>query len=312
MATMFEIMVAGEDPGFAGGAARAAFEEIDRIELELSRYAPNSDISRINNLGPHSAVRVGIDAFQCLALAVACWRETGGAFDASLGALMECWVARDRSLRHPSADELERARERTGMACLSLDESAMAVRVGERVPLLDLGAIGKGYAVDRAVELLKEWGVASALVHGGTSSVFAYGEVGGQAGWPVTITRPGPEGRVIGTFMLSDAGLGGSGIEKGRHIIDPRRGVPVDGHRAAWVISESAGRSDALSTACMVLDPDDIRAMIERDGRLGGVVLPAAALENEQSAGGRGPHGGSPDGAPLRFGTLAGFTLSAA
>ncbi|MBP1654881.1 MAG: apbE 1 [Bacteroidetes bacterium] len=268
MATMFEVMTAGEEPGFAGGAARAAFEEIDRIEQELSRYSPNSDIARINNLEPHGSVRVGLETFQCLKLSLMYWEETGGAFDVTLGALMECWVAKDKSLLRPTPDEVARAVGRTGMRSLALDEASMSVSIGAAVPLIDLGAVGKGYAVDRAVELLKEWGVGSALVHGGTSSVFAFGKLGGEPGWPVTLSDPDRTTEVIERVILADSGLGGSGIKKGRHIIDPRTAAPVDGRRAAWVISESAARSDALSTACMVMTEKEIRAMVSRDGRL--------------------------------------------
>jgi thiamine biosynthesis lipoprotein len=272
MATMFEIMIAGEEFAFAEGAARAAFEEIDRIEQELSRYSPNSDITRINDLGPHRSARVGLDAFQCLKLSIRYWGETGGAFDVTVGSLMECWVAKDKSLRHPTADEIARAVERTGMGSLELDEDTMTARVGASVPLIDLGAIGKGYAVDRAIDLLKEWGVGSALVHGGTSSVYAFGLLGGERGWPVTLSEPERASEIIEKIVLKEAGLGGSGIKKGRHIIDPRRARPVEGFRAAWVISESAARSDALSTACMVMTVEEIRAMIGRDSRLRAVV----------------------------------------
>jgi len=89
MATMFEIMITEEELTFAEGAARAAFDEIDRIEQELSRYSPNSDVTRINNLDPHGSVRIGLDAFQCLRLSVRYWGETGGAFDVTVGSLME-------------------------------------------------------------------------------------------------------------------------------------------------------------------------------------------------------------------------------
>ena len=138
MATMFEIMIAEEEFTFAEGAARAAFEEIDRIEQELSRYSPNSDITRINNLDPHGSVRIGLDAFQCLRLSVRYRDETGGAFDVTVGSLMECWVAKDKSLRHPTADEIARAVERTGMGSLAFDEDTMTARVGVAVPFIDL------------------------------------------------------------------------------------------------------------------------------------------------------------------------------
>jgi len=155
MATLFEVMIAGEDPVFAGQAAAAAFQEIDRIEQELRRYRPNSDIARINNLMPHGSVRLGLAAFQCLQIAAECWAATGGAFDPTVGALVDCWIGKDKSLLHPSPEDVERARARSGMTHLGLHEATCEVSCSEVVPRVDLGAIGKGYAVDRAGELLR-------------------------------------------------------------------------------------------------------------------------------------------------------------
>jgi len=273
MATSFEIMIADEDPSFAEGAARAAFEQIDRLEQDLSRYDPNSDVARINDLAPGGKVRVSVDTLRCLLLSVEHWKETGGAFDVTLGALMECWVGKDKSMLHPSAEEIDRARERSAMSSLELDESTMTVSVGESVPFIDLGAIGKGYAVDRAADLLKEWGVSSALVHGGMSSVFAFGSPGQHRGWPVTISDPDRPQEILERFVLADEGLGGSGIKKGRHIIDPRSARPVGGRRGAWVVSESATRSDALSTACMVMTVREITRCLGRDPHMRAVVV---------------------------------------
>jgi thiamine biosynthesis lipoprotein len=291
MATEFEIMIAGEAPSFAAGAARAAFEEIDRIEQELSRHAGNSDITRINNLEPHGTARVGIDAFECLRLSRLYWEETGGAFDVTLGSLMECWVARDKSLRHPTPEEVAVSLERTGMGNLTLDQATMSVRVGASVPMIDLGAVGKGYAVDRVVDLLKEWGVRSALVHGGTSSVFAFGRHGDEPGWPVTLSDPQVTSAVIERAVLSDMGLGGSGIKKAMHIIDPRTGRPTGEPRAAWVMSESAARSDALSTACMVMSEQEIRTMVGRDIRLGAIITVSRSGGEVLSPGEEGAEG---------------------
>jgi len=273
MATMFEIMVADEDPAFAAGVALAAFEEIDRLEQDLSRYSANSDVARINNLSPYGSVQVGLDTFQCLRLSRQFWEETGGAFDSTLGALMNCWVGKDKSLLRPSLEEIARATERSGMSLLELDEAAMAVRVQGSVPIVDLGAIGKGYAVDRVVELLKEWGVESALVHGGTSSAYAFGDLPQKEGWPVTLSNPLQVSEILETVNLKAEGLGGSGITKGRHIIDPRSFRPVEGRRAAWVLSDSATKSDAVSTACMVMSREEIETYVAGDPHLWAMIV---------------------------------------
>jgi thiamine biosynthesis lipoprotein len=265
MATVFEIMIAGEDPAFSAGAARAAFEEIDRLEQDLSRYSGNSDITRINNLPPGGSVCVGLDTFTCLRLSRRYWEETRGAFDITLGALMQCWLGKDLSLLHPSPEDVERAKARSGMQLLELDDETMKVRVQDSVPIVDLGAVGKGYAVDQAAGLLKDWGITSALVHGGTSSVFGFGEYAAGEGWPVTLSHPLNPSEVLEKVFLKGEGLGGSGTRKGRHIIDPRRAAPVEGRRAAWVSSESATKSDAFSTACMIMTREEIAGIIAAD-----------------------------------------------
>jgi len=280
MATMFEVMIADEDRKFAEGAALATFQEIDRLEQELSRFLPNSDITRINNLPANGSVRIGLDAFHCLQLSTQYWRETKGAFDVTLGLLVDCWVGKDKSLLHSSPSEVMQARDRSGMNLLELDESTLSVRVHDVIPRIDLGAIGKGYAVDRAVDLLKEWGVTSALVHAGASSACAFGDHPKCIGWPVTLSNLQNPSEVLEKVSLKAKALGGSGIRKGQHIIDPRSGHPVKTRRAAWVSSESATKSDALSTACMVLTVEEIEtyvasqpdvwAMIIEEGRRGG------------------------------------------
>jgi len=273
MATIFEVMIAGEEETFAAGAARAAFEEIDRLEGDLSRHLPNSDVSRINNLLPDQSLQISPHTSECLRLSREYHRETAGAFDVTTGALKDCWEGRDRLPPAPSAEEIVRARELSGMSRLELDERNMTLRVhGPRV-LIDLGAIGKGFAVDCAAGLLKEWGVGSALIHGGTSSAYAFGGPSGSGGWPVTISNPFRPPDLLERVLLDDQGAGGSGLRKGRHIIDPHKGVPVDGRRASWVLSPSAARSDALSTACMLMTMEEIAGLIARDQHLSAIIV---------------------------------------
>jgi thiamine biosynthesis lipoprotein len=273
MATLFEVVTAGEDESFAAGGARAAFEEIDRLEQELSRFLPNSDVSRINNLQADRPVCVSADTFECLRLCMQYHEESSGAFDVTTGALKDCWIGKDRSPRVPAPEEVLEARLRCGMSRLELDVSTMSVRVRSPGILLDLGAIGKGFAVDRAAALLREWGVGSALVHGGGSSTYAFGECGGRPGWPVTLSNPAGASGVLERINLNDQGLGGSGVTHGRHIIDPRRGEPAESRRAAWVLSPGAARSDALSTACMILTQEEISGLVARSEDLRAITI---------------------------------------
>lgn len=136
---------------------------------------------------------------------------------------------------------------------LELDERTCEVRISVAALSVDLGAIGKGYAVDKACDVLRDWGVASAMVHGGGSSVYAFGNAPEATGWPVTLTLPAGGEEVPEKVYLCDRSLSGSGIRNAAHIIDPRTGQPVRSRRAAWACARSAARSDAVSTACMIM-----------------------------------------------------------
>jgi len=264
MATIFELILIHEDERYAGQAAAAAFEEVDRLEGELSRYIENSDISRINNLPANQPLRLGLDAFECLRISVQMYAETNGAFDITIGSLLTCWRNEDGSPRTPSGEELDRARLHTGTHLLQLDEREHTIRLAASPVLIDLGGIGKGYAVDRVADLLREWSIETALISGGYSSVLALEAPPGTHGWPLTLSDPADHRRILARPHLRAGALGGSGVQKGGHIISPRTGRPVEGKRAAWSAAPHAAMADALSTAYMIMNPDEIHQYCSR------------------------------------------------
>ncbi|MCY3020958.1 MAG: FAD:protein FMN transferase, partial [Planctomycetota bacterium] len=204
MHTRFEVVTAGEDADYAAKVAANAFDELDRLEQQLSRFIPGSDIARISALKAGESVRVGEAAFECLRLAAQVWQETGGAFDATVGALMDFW----RDTSEPRAEERWAvARARMGMERLELNERDYAVTVKGGPVSLDLGAIGKGYAVDRMATLLREWGIPSAVVHGGTSSVYALDPPPGLDGWPLTLANPRQPSECLRRVLLRHRSL---------------------------------------------------------------------------------------------------------
>ncbi|MGE5802077.1 MAG: FAD:protein FMN transferase [Gemmatimonadota bacterium] len=263
MATVFEVYAAHPDEGYAAQAAQAAFDLTDRLERELSRFLPNSDITRINHLAAGRTTRVSPTTFECLTIARHMFDLTGGAFDISIG---------------------------TGLASLELDDDNFAVGATKEGVRLDLGGIGKGYAVDLMAELLEEWGLARALVHGGFSSVLALDPPAGSEGWPLTLSDPASPSRVLARMPARQVALGASGLRKGGHIIDPSRGEPVQGRLAAWVAVPrpqiAAGGegpriapttvADALTTAFMMLELDEIAALCERSPGVRAWILPEA------------------------------------
>lgn len=259
MATTFEIVIQHEDKVYARQAADAAFYELDRIEAELSRFVENSDVARINNLPAGRPLLLGLDTFACLKLSKRLHAETHGAFDVTIGWLLDCWCDKDKMWRTPSRDELAFARAHTGMALLDLDETRYTITLAASPIRIDLGGVGKGHGVDKMAEMLAEWSIERALIHGGYSSVLALDAPEGAQGWPVTLSDPQDRRRTLARLHLRRRALSGSGLEKGPHIIDPRIAMPVEAKTAAWSMAPNAATADALSTAFMIMTLQEVR-----------------------------------------------------
>jgi len=263
MATTFEIFILNDNARYAQQAAWAAFDEIDRLEAELSRFIENSDISRISNLAANQSLRIGPDAFECLQLCTQIYDETNGAFDITIGSLMDCWLNEDKTIRAPSKDELNQAHKRTGLHLIKLDETEHTAELLTDKLQIDLGGIGKGYAVDIMARLLEDWSIDTALIHSGYSSVLAVGAPPDTKGWPVTLSNPADSKQTLAHLYLQDRAVSGSGLQKGRHIIDPRTARPVKAKSASWACAPQAATADALSTAFIVMSPDEVKQYCE-------------------------------------------------
>jgi thiamine biosynthesis lipoprotein len=258
MATTFELLIVHEDEHYAGQAAVAAFDEVDRLERELSRFLENSDVTRINNLPANQPLQLGLDTFECLKIAQRVYAETNGAFDITIGTLLKCWRNDDGTPRKPSPSQIDYARMHTGTNLIQLNESEHTITLSAGGIRFDLGGIGKGYAVDRVAELLRDWSIDVALISGGYSSVLALDAPPGKKGWPLTMTNPRGDKEILARPFLQKEALSGSGVQKGGHIIDPRTAEPVEGRRAAWSSAPDAATADALSTAFMIMGIDEI------------------------------------------------------
>ena len=276
MATTFQIMVVGQEAGYAKQAADAAFAEVDAIEKEISRFVNSSDISLINTLGEGQWARIGVHTCECLKVSAQVCQETGGAFDPTVGPLMKAWRNPDRSLRQPSDAELAQARALVGMKLIELDEAGKRVRVKAQGVKVDLGGLGKGYAVERAIDVLKEWDIEAALVNGGDSSTFAIGnQKQGGNGWPVGVGGIRDEAASPYILDLRNQSLSGSGtFVRGSHIVDPRTGRPVASKVAAWALHPSGAVADALSTAFMVMSSEEVEAYCKSHSDTGALLVP--------------------------------------
>jgi len=274
MGAVFEVSIAGQDAEYARQAAWAALDEMDRLEAELSRFRPASDVSRISGLAAGQSVRVGAATMECLQLAAKVGAETGGAFDVTIGRLYALWVSNNGPRPEPSAAELAAARRCTGMSNLAIDEADRSVGVRSDGVSVDLGGIGKGFALDRMVEILRDWGITSALVNGGQSSVRAIGSAPAGTGWSVGLRDPEKEGASIGSVRLKDRALSASSLPKGKpHIIDPRTGRPASTNLGSWAAAGSAALSDALSTAFFVLSPAEVEQYCGQHPDVSGMLV---------------------------------------
>jgi thiamine biosynthesis lipoprotein len=258
MATRFEIVLHGGDPGRLRAAAEEALDEVDRIEAQLSLYRPGSEISQVNQRAAAGPVRVSPGVFRLLQQAQRLSAETAGAFDITVAPLMRCWGFMGGTGQLPDPARLAEARACVGMHLVQFHEADYAIQFAQPGVMLDLGAIGKGYALERAAAILRELGVTSALLHGGTSTVCAIGAPP-EGDWKIALEHPlKPES--IATITLRDEALSVSAVwgksfstadKTYGHIIDPRTGAPTQGAVLAAVVLPSATETDALSTALL-------------------------------------------------------------
>ncbi|HNU51639.1 MAG TPA: FAD:protein FMN transferase [Verrucomicrobiota bacterium] len=270
MNTRFEVLLHGTNAVALRAAGEAALDEIEHLEDQLSLYRPGSEIHRVNRHAHRQPVRVSPTVFRLLEQARDLSRLAQGAFDPTVAPLLDCWGFLDGAGHPPDPEALAEALQAVGMQRVELDPSTGTVRFPRPGMMLDLGAIGKGHALDRALDSLREAGVESAFLHGGTSSVAALGCPPDAPAWRVAIPRPHPPqasappaaSDILHVVELKDAALGVSAwwtkhfVHQGRtcgHVVDPRTGEPVAATLLAAVVLPSAAEADALSTALLVL-----------------------------------------------------------
>lgn len=273
MGTIFEITAWGRDRAETAAAVEEAFAAIRHADEVMSDYRPESDLSRLNRLGGREAVPVPAELHRILGEAARFSGLSAGAFDITVGSFLRLWERAEERDFPPDAKELAKVRTRVGWRKVRLLPVSRAwfsqpdLQVG-------LGAIGKGWAIDQALAVLRSRGIQNAFLSAGTSTVYALGDDGLERGWLVGIRDPsGSDEDLFTTLRLRDASLSTSGgYERyweiaGRrypHIVDPRTGRPVEGMLNSSVIAPSATEADALSTAVFVLGLDDGSALLER------------------------------------------------
>jgi thiamine biosynthesis lipoprotein len=269
MGSYFEVRLGSGVPGAVELATRT-LDVVEALEGQLTVYNDESEVSRLNASAHLEAVEVEAGLFALLERALAIHRGTGGAYDVAAGALSLAWGFTRGPKRVPDAETLLDARARTGSHHLVLDPSRKTVAFDRPGVVINLGSIGKGYAIDRAVDVIRaHWWPTTALVHGGRSSLYALGsppdDFGGR--WQVALRDPLIPDLPVGTIHLRNRGMGTSGTSYQRfeaggrsfgHILDPRTGEPPleTAPNSVTVLAPTAAEADALSTAFYLLGPE--------------------------------------------------------
>jgi thiamine biosynthesis lipoprotein len=250
MGTTFSIVLYGSDRAAMNEAVDAAFEEAHRLDAVLSNYRPESEWSRINREAAAHPVEVSPELFRLLSDCIEYSRASEGAFDLSVGPLMRAWGFFGGERHVPPSGQLREALDLVGYRHVQLNPEKRTVRFDRPGVEIDPGGVGKGYAVDRMVEILRARGIRNALVAASGSSIFGMGNPPDESrGWPISIADPWDHRKNAAEVFLKDLSLSTSGsYEKSfragghrySHIMDPRRGVPAEAAVQVTVLAPAA------------------------------------------------------------------------
>ena len=255
MGSTYSVALYGTDRVKMEAAADAALDEARRLDDLLSNYKPDSEWSQVNRHAAEKPVHISPELFQLLSACVEYSRQSEGAFDISVGPLMKVWGFYKGTGYLPHRPEVAAALTKVGYRHIHLDPRAQTVWFDRSGVELDPGGIGKGYAVDRMVDVLKQKGVRIALVAGSGSSIYGMGAPPAEPkGWPVDIKDPWDQRKTVAEIFLKDMSMSTSGsYEKffraeGKiyaHIMDPRTGYPAQGSVSVSVIAPRTIDSEA-------------------------------------------------------------------
>ena len=251
MNTTFSLRIHGGDEEFAGGLARECFDRLELLESRLSRFIDGSDVSRINHLTAGETLYLSEPCHQCLLLGLDAYARTGGLFDITLGTRIE----------HRKSGSGGPVPSLAGR--LTIHPDVPAITCEEPGREIDLGGIGKGFALDQLKRIFIDWGAADALLTAGGSSLLAIG----TGGWPVELTGGrGSLRRVLTNEALSASGTG----IQGSHIVHPGGpdAMPDVPCKRIWVTARTAAEAEIWSTALMLLDPGEIPDFIAGEGEI--------------------------------------------
>ena len=261
MGTVYEIVAYDASPARASEAVDNALEEIARLDSVMSNYKPESDLSRLNRTAHFHSEAVSPDLYEAIRVALEYSRLSAGQFDITVAPLVDLWKAALRGERVPSAEEQEKLRDCVGYRKIPL-QPPDRVLFHSSCMRIDLGSIGKGYAVDRAARILRSYGIKSALINAGESTVYGMGAPPGNTAWLVHLRDP--SNKLDPQVLLCDNSVSTSeqtppsllGNPSAGHIIDPQTGRPLETTYALSIVAKTGTASDALSTTLLLLGPE--------------------------------------------------------
>jgi thiamine biosynthesis lipoprotein len=293
MGTFARVVVVAKDTNTARKCIENAFTEIDKVDELMSDYKSDSEISLVNKNAAEKAVRVSESTFEVLQRSVEFSRLTEGAFDITVGPLVDLFrVAKENKIA-PNPEEIEKAKSKVGYEKIILDKTNKTVQFTVEGMRLDLGGIAKGYAIDKAIESMKKTGALGAMVDiGGDIRCFGV-PAKGKNRWLIGLQNPNlnsdlPEDKLVSKLRISDGAIATSGdyqqfaIIKGKkysHIIDRQTGTSTEGLSSVTIIADNATDSDALATAVSVMGAEKGLALIETLPNTEAILMPSGPKE---------------------------------
>lgn len=282
MATEFAVVM---NPGPSGQVMHAsdALDLLHELEQLMTVYRDTSEMSRVNAAAAAGPVEIDARLFDILDQSRQIFLDTKGGFDPSSGPLIALWRECRQQGRIPSQQEIEECLQHTGMEQFQFDHAARTIEYRSPENELNLGGIGKGYALDVAGQFLTEQELENWLFYGGFSSILASGTHNQLPGWPIGIKNPLFTNQRLGTVLLQNASMStsGSSVQHFRHagkryghILDPRTGWPVSELLSVTVIAPNAALADALSTAFYVIGIEKALEYCDNHSEVGTILIP--------------------------------------
>ncbi len=272
MGSQFRLVFYASDDSVAVAAAKAVFDHIGQLNEVMSDYLDGSEVNRLSALsGNGYRVRPGNELFAILDSARVLSGRTNGAFDVTIGSVTQVWRRASRLNRFPDRGDIRKALKSKGFRLLEIDRKNRLVKLKKPGMRIDLGGIGKGYAADEGIRILKSMGIMSALVDAGGDLALS-APPPGEKGWKISVSS-GTASEADEVIVISDCGVATSGAtyryiehegKKYSHIVDPKTGVGLTREVRSTIIAPTGTRADALATAVSVLGIKKSKRMMKR------------------------------------------------